>query len=787
MSTNDNIEKAPALNTNTSEIETNWWHWVIGAALVLLLTLLSPRGKSPEFAYLELGSISSHNIIAPFDFEILKSPGELNKERKDASGNVLPVLTVIDTIKEVYSRELVNFTGASQEILRSFPPSIFETTAEKQRSLSSEDSILLGQGGEKLFNRFGFRLADDTWKFLIQLYDLEREGKKGEYNRFFERFIDEILLYVYNHGVIDVPKDQLIHPSGTVMIQHGGEEEPVELNRLLTTTQALERISSLLSSWLNDKDFPTDAMSAGYEILQPFLSHNIIYNEKETENRRNAAIAKVPLAKGFVKKDELIIGANIKVIQDHIDKLNSLAIKRAELGMEQGGFRALMPVIGHFMLALLIVLLYGLFIMLRRQNIWRQWKLILLIALVIGFGHLFQALVPVKHDLSRFIFPAAVSVMLLAILVDEGVALAGIVTIGLIAGLIQGNDFPVALSSVAVGGAALYAVRKVQTRVDVMRAIFYLLGIYIPVVTAFHFLRSETGIPLLNDLALASANAVLSPMLVLGLVIICESVFNITTGLTLLELVDLNRPLLRELAIKSPGTYHHSIIVGNLAEVAAREIGANGLLTRAGAYYHDIGKMEHKEYFIENQEVGSFNIHDRLAPDKSAAMVINHVKLGLELAEKYRLPEQIKAFIIEHHGRTRLAFFYDKAIKEKGDDVDDRVFRYPGPGPQTKETGIAMLADAVEAATRSMDKHSTHDLEETVDALIRARLWDGDLDQCPLTLKEIGKIKYSFTKVLSGIYHQRIQYPGQKTAEDATGKGEASQTPEAEGDAVEKE
>jgi len=203
--------------------------------------------------------------------------------------------------------------------------------------------------------------------------------------------------------------------------------------------------------------------------------------------------------------------------------------------------------------------------------------------------------------------------------------------------------------------------------------------------------------------------------------------------------------------------------VGSLAETAAREIGANTLLTRAGAYYHDIGKMVNKEYFIENQETGSRNIHDSLPPAKSAEMVISHVRQGLELAEKYRLPPQIRTFISEHHGLSRQAFFYAKAKDEKGGDVDESLFRYPGPKPQSRETGILMLADTVEAAIRSMDDHSPAELTETVDNLIRVRLSEGDLDECPLTLREIGKIRDAFVQVLSGIYHQRIPYPGQES------------------------
>ncbi|MCF7810148.1 HDIG domain-containing protein [bacterium] len=768
MDNDPEITKADSINeTPKTAPLVKWWHWLIGIALVLLLTVLTPRDKSTEFASFELGAISSRAVIAPFDFEILKAPDDLKKERNDAARNVFPVFTVIDSIKEDSHSELLKFMSDSYDIIKGFPLSIINTLNNRRKELTPEDSTLLTQGSEKLFNLYGFRLSTDSWKFLIRLYEVEQKGKNNLYSRYFRQYIGEILLYVYNQGLINIPAAQFSNNNQTVVILHGAEEESNELKQLLTSGKALERVSSLLTSLLENKDFPDGAISAGYEILQPFVKPNLFYDSDETERRKENAIARVPVAKGFVKKDELIIGSNIRVTQEHLDKLNSLAKKRAEIGQLQGGIKAMLPTIGNFLIASLIVFLTGLFISIIRPKIWQQSKLILLIVVVISLVHVFQVLVPVKYDLSRYLFPAAIGAMLLVILVDKGVAMAGTVAFALIAGLINGSDYPTTFSTVLVGGIALFAVKKVQTRSDVMRASLYLIAIYIPIVAAFHFISYTSGKPLFTDFGVAAVNAVLSPMLVLGLVFICESIFGITTDLTLLELVDLNRPLLRELALKSPGTYHHSIMVGSLADAAARAIEANALLTRAGAYYHDIGKMQNRRYYIENQEAGSPNIHDKLSPAKSADIVIDHVRLGLEIADRYHLPKVIKDFISEHHGKSKLAFFYAKELKEKGTVADESLFRYSGPSPQSIETGIVMLADAVEAATRSMDDHSQEAIEKTVDKLVGLRLSDGDLEECPLTLREIGIIKKTFVQELMGIYHQRIQYPSLTPGDDA--------------------
>ena len=666
-------------------IVVRWWHVVIGCCFTLLMVFLIPGGRSPEFSHLTVGSISQTKIIAPFDFPILKSTEELKKERAETAGSVLPVLTRIDSVREVYNGELLRFASESHAMFSQLSDTgfaflddsslFFSLTGTISWSpnlplLSHADSLSLENGKDFLFNQFGFRLADETWRFLLDLYVLDRKTQPGIYFRLFEQHLSDIILDIFVQGVINTPKKQITHPSGKVTVQQSGEEMLVELERLLTIDEALARISALLPERLKESEYPLGFVSATYEMLLPFVAANIYADEQETDRRKLAAIAKVPLAKGLVKKDELIIDRNIRVTPEHVAKLNSLASRRVELQIEQGGVRQLMPVAGHFVLTGCVVLLFGAFIAFVRREIWSDWKLLLLITVILTLILIFQRFVPVQYELSQYMFPAAVGAMLLAILVDRGIAMAGVMAMALVAGLIGGNDYQAAFIVIAVGSTALVAVRNVRTRGDIMRSSFYLAGVSVLLVLSFHLIRFSVDGQMLGDLAVASVNAVFTPMLVLGLVFIFERIFGVTTDLSLLELVDLNHPLLRELAMKSPGTYHHSIMVGNLAEAAARDIGANSLLTRAGAYYHDIGKMENKEYFIENQETGSENIHDQLPPSKSAEVVIGHVHRGLYLAEQHKLPPQVMAFISEHHGKTRLAFFLAKAKQEQGKDWD---------------------------------------------------------------------------------------------------------------------
>jgi hypothetical protein len=254
--------------------------------------------------------------------------------------------------------------------------------------------------------------------------------------------------------------------------------------------------------------------------------------------------------------------------------------------------------------------------------------------------------------------------------------------------------------------------------------------------------------------------ATLFTFLALGALIpLLEKLTGISTDQTLLELSDLNAPLLRELSRKAQGTYAHSIGVANLAEAACLAIGANALLARAGVYYHDVGKMENPQYFVENQPKGR-NPHDRLSPSRSAAIIREHVRDGLKIASEHRLPPFIRDFICEHHGTSVISYFLDKAKSESPDsDVDPADFAYPGPKPQSRETAIVMLADGIESATRVLQDPTPERIQATIDAIVQARIDEGQLDQCPLTLRDLERSKAAFARILIGMYHRRIEYP----------------------------
>jgi len=264
----------------------------------------------------------------------------------------------------------------------------------------------------------------------------------------------------------------------------------------------------------------------------------------------------------------------------------------------------------------------------------------------------------------------------------------------------------------------------------------------------------------LKDALWGFGGGVFSSFFVMGLLHIFEIGFNITTNITLLELSDLNNPLLKELILKAPGTYHHSLIVGNLAEAACDSIFANSLLARVGAYYHDIGKIEKPEYFSENEHDAKSR-HTQLAPTMSALVIIKHVRDGLELAKKHKLPASLMNFIQQHHGTGLIYFFYQRALEKVKDEsyLKEEDFRYPGPKPQTKEAAVILLADSVEASSRSLSDPTPAKIEALTQKIINNKFIDGQLDECELSLKDLNKISVSFTRILTGMFHSRIEYP----------------------------
>lgn len=368
-----------------------------------------------------------------------------------------------------------------------------------------------------------------------------------------------------------------------------------------------------------------------------------------------------------------------------------------------------------------------------------------------------------EANLSVFYLPFALVPMLTMLLFNNlEAALVMTLAISVSVAVISGNFFQVSILSMVSGIVSSILVQDARRRTTIIRAGFIVGFVQVLLVI---FMEHFWIRPVDRYVALL-LNGIASSIIVLGVLPIFEGLFKRVTNISLLELADFNHPLLQRLTIEAPGTYHHSLVVGNLSEAACSAIGANALLARIGAYYHDIGKLQKPEYFSENQDVQQSK-HDNLAPTMSKLVIMNHIKEGVELAKKHQLNNSIIDFIQQHHGNSLVYYFYRRALEGLEDDqeVREEGFRYPGPKPATKETAVVLLADSVEAATRALKDPMPAKIEEVVHKIINNKFIDGQLDACDLTLKEIEVISAVFIRILSGIYHSRVSYPEEQKSE----------------------
>lgn len=403
----------------------------------------------------------------------------------------------------------------------------------------------------------------------------------------------------------------------------------------------------------------------------------------------------------------------------------------------------------------ILFLFFGLQLFYVRKVSWRTFlHLTLLLVLLMGTAHLLK-----MYGVFSMYYTPIACVAMIATLLYNDIHLSWVLSFmasALIA-LMVGFGVPEFIIFFVGSMTGSYAVQYARTREVFIRA-----GVLIGCVQLVCALMVNMDVGtdnFRNVLFPIFLNGTICAMMVMATLRIFEKLFGEITNFTLLELSDFSQPLLKRMVLEAPGTYHHSITVSNLAESAADAIGAHALLTRVGAYYHDIGKMKTPHYFTENQLI-SGNKHDALEPSMSRLVILNHIKEGLELAREYKLNKRIVDFIPEHHGTSLIHYFYQKALAEnEAEEVGEEDYRYPGPKPRSKETAIVMLADSVEGATRALDEHTPQKIEDVVRKVINNKFIDGQLDECNLTLREIDAIASTFVRVLSAMYHSRIKYP----------------------------
>lgn len=522
-------------------------------------------------------------------------------------------------------------------------------------------------------------------------------------------------------------------------------EQGVKLNGVETAQRQINREIALFP-------FNAELKQIAEKLAGPLIKPNMIANYEATARNREAARQAVDPV--ILQRDTLIVSEGELVTEKQVAQLESL-------GLLQGKQADYTGIIGLFLLLLILFVLVGIYLAKYVKNVYDSPKMLLLLGLVVIITLLVTVL---ASQFSAYWIPAATGVILVTVMFGYRLAVLMNLVFALLVGFVTGGEFSYLMIAITGGLAAIYAVSRVSQRGDLAKAGLYAAGTNaVTIMAQFLFLGNlslESGIIKELGYALIAGigSGLLSSIIAIGMLPYLESAFGLTTSITLLELSSPNHPLLRQLQTTAPGTYYHSMIVCNLAEAAAEAVNADPLLTRVGAYYHDIGKLKRPYFFTENQLSGQ-NPHDKISPNLSAMIIRLHVKDGVELARKYHLPKVIEDIIRQHHGTGLIAYFYQEALDSSDQEqVSTDKFSYEGPLPQTKEAAIIMLADAVEAGARSLSQPVGR-VENLTRRIIKEKLNNGQMDECDLTLKELDQIGDTFVKIMAGIYHTRVEYP----------------------------
>jgi cyclic-di-AMP phosphodiesterase PgpH len=562
----------------------------------------------------------------------------------------------------------------------------------------------------------------------------------------------DLVAKVFNNGIIEV--NDLVEarsPSDYIFIVKNNVAEERQLLEFYTIHQAYSFINEELSAHENiDQELLI-------LLLENLITHNILYDEQTTITVLNQQLENISLTRGKVQQGERIIAKGELIDQEKYRLLESYRLEY--LAQTGGTYNYLMLIIGHIILVTMALLVIFLFIALFRKDILADNLKIAFILLITTLMAFMGSLSLTFDFVHIYALPFGILPIVIRAFYDTRLALFTHLVNCLILGFIAPNGFEFAFIQVLAGIFAIFSIVNLSKRAQLFFTSFIIFVSYS--ISFIGFALMEEGSINTIDPIYFGYFAV-SAMLTLfsyPLIYLFEKIFGFISDVTLIELSDTNSPLLRELAMRAPGTFQHSLQVANLAEEATFEIGGDTLLVRTGALYHDIGKMDVPRYFIENQSTG-INPHDELSFEESASVIISHVIKGIEKAKKYNLPEKIIDFIRTHHGDSRVQYFYKSFVKHFPDQiVDEKKFRYPGPKPFSKETAVLMMADSVEAASRSLKTYDAEAIDKLVDGIIDSQIAENQFVNADVTFKDITTIKKILKKKLLTIYHVRIEYP----------------------------
>lgn len=736
-------------------------------SFLLLLVLIIPQASFKEPTSYELSKPwRADDLTAPFNFAIQKAQQEIEEEREALRKSIPPIFHQ-DPNAEIRTESRIDSLYRNLQSVMDAYGTWQESKAANRNA--TQDSLAFVQ--ER--NAFGVNLSEESWQALLQNYrqlnfsEQSPSTKTTPTNQFIglslKQSLDRVTNELLTDGIINISKNELSNNEITVRNLRSRTERTQNAANIRDLEEAEEYAAFQFS-----RNYFEDIANVGMELFNRVIQPNLNYSSDATESKIQDAISNISTSKGAVAQGQVIIRRGDIVTKEKLAMLQSLAEARSQNASD---LERWLRYGGDVLAILAILTIFFFYLYLYRKSIFGNNAMLLLVLIAMSLICVGSSIVYDLDNISAYIVPVAITPIILTIIFDSRVGLLSTITLALLTGLINGNDFEYVVATTVACSLGLFSVRDIKKR---SQFFFTTPGIvficYTIVILSFNLTAYEAGQKLLNSLFFVGINAIFI-LFTYPLILLFEKSFNVTTDFTLIELSDNNLPLLKDLMNRAPGTFHHSLQVANMAEAAAGAIGANSLLARVGALYHDIGKMEKPGYFTENQS-GS-NEHDKLKPRMSALVIKAHVSNGVKMAKEHGLPEVLIDFIKTHHGTSLIKFFYVKAKEnadEEKDEIQEEDFRYDGPLPKTKETGILLLADGVEAASRAMKDPNYQKLENLINKMVDDRVYEGQLSKTPLTFQDLRVIKETFLNILVGIYHSRVEYPddekGQKGHEE---------------------
>lgn len=701
-------------------------------ALINMLYPVRPEVRSVP----KQGDIARQDIIAPYSFFILKSEEVLARERQSAADAVPTV---------------VNFDqDRTNQILTRFKSFLVEVSKIVKQGKPIQESI-------EEVSSMNPSLSAEAISGLIR--DRDPEFRDG---------MMTVLKNVLDRGVLGTTEKTVLGSRAKIVLVKDEKEEIKGVETFLDSASALSLIREQATQFVGGNERRFDAFVGA---VSSFLAPNLVMDVVKTQERKEAARLEVSPQKGLVMKGEMIVRAHDFVTMEIAEKLRSLEASKGGINTPSG---LGVSTAGRNLLYCMILGVLAAYLAFFKPDIFRNYSLLMLVSLILAIALALSAVVIRFDEVSVYLVPISVASILACMLLEAEVGIVVTVALSVMVAVFTGLRLPGMIVALFGGLAAVQSVRVITRRSEFYRAVLFISLANILCILGVELFRLTPILQIFRASGFGVINAFASTFIAIGLLPLCEHAFGLSTNIRLLELSDLNRPLLRELAIEAPGTFHHSIVVANLAQAAAEAVGANPLLARVAAYYHDIGKLSKPGYFIENQ-TGKKNPHDELAPKISSLVLASHIKDGVELARKEGLPKAIVDVLREHHGTALMFQFYEKCLALHPDEgISDTHFRYPGPRPKTKEAAIVMLADSIEAKVRSFESPTPSRLKGAVKEIIDERLKEGQLDESDLTLRDLHKISERFLPVLIGVFHPRLGYPSVERTKNANSRSRSS-------------